>query len=77
MKKSALILWQKRLKMLCPFLLLFAIMPWKDALYNLIHWGLISWAIILITLFIGEALLVNWFSKVAFHQAFFNINKKE
>jgi hypothetical protein len=77
MKQSALILWQRRLKTLWPFLFVFTLTAPDEALRILIKWGLVGWAIILITLFIGDSLLTLWFSKVAFHKAFFNLNKKE
>ena len=77
MKKSALILWQKRIGMLWPFLLLFTIMPWKIALYNLVQYGMIAWAILLIVTIAGEILIQSWFVKVKFHNNFFNLNKEK
>jgi len=77
MKRSALILWQKRIKMLWPFLFIFTLTPPEEALRNLVQYGMASWAIILILTFAGEVLIQSWFSKVAFHKAFFNLNKQK
>jgi hypothetical protein len=77
MKRSALILWQKRVVMLWPFLLLFTIMPWKEAIYNIVQYGIIGWAIILILTFTGEVLIQSWFVKIKFHNNFFNPNKQK